>query len=98
MERPTTPRRSRHPPYNPPRRYQDTPQRRAFARRTLSLAPPLRTRPDMCGFAGVVAWDDRYRVDRETLRRMSARIAHRGPDGEGLYLNHEQEATPDRPR
>jgi asparagine synthase (glutamine-hydrolysing) len=52
----------------------------------------------MCGFAGVVAWDDRYRVDRETLQRMSARIAHRGPDGEGLYLNHEQEATPDRPR
>src|SRR5687768_1011092 len=52
----------------------------------------------MCGFAGVVAWDDRYRVDRETLGRMSARVAHRGPDGEGLYLNHEQEVTPERPQ
>src|SRR5215213_1052359 len=52
----------------------------------------------MCGFAGIVAWDDRYRVDRETLAKMSARVAHRGPDGEGLYLNHEQEATPHRPQ
>jgi asparagine synthase (glutamine-hydrolysing) len=52
----------------------------------------------MCGIAGVIAWDDRYRVNHETLRRMSARIAHRGPDGEGYYLNHEQEVTPDRPQ
>jgi asparagine synthase (glutamine-hydrolysing) len=29
---------------------------------------------------------------------MSARVAHRGPDGEGLYLNHEQEVTADRPQ
>src|SRR5688572_17200531 len=46
----------------------------------------------MCGIAGVIAWDDRYRVDRQTLARMSARIAHRGPDGEGFYLNHEGKA------
>jgi asparagine synthase (glutamine-hydrolysing) len=52
----------------------------------------------MCGIAGVIAWDDRYRVDRPTLERMSARIAHRGPDGEGFFLNHEQEVTPDRPQ
>jgi asparagine synthase (glutamine-hydrolysing) len=52
----------------------------------------------MCGIAGVVAWDDRYRVDRETLRRMSARIAHRGPDGDGLYLNHEAQVRPGRPQ
>jgi asparagine synthetase B (glutamine-hydrolysing) len=52
----------------------------------------------MCGIAGVIAWDDRYRVSHETLRRMSARIAHRGPDGEGYYLNHEQEVTPNRPQ
>src|SRR5688572_30724875 len=50
----------------------------------------------MCGFAGVVAWDDRYRVSRETLGRMSAPIAHRGPDGEGYHLNHEQKVTADR--
>ena len=52
----------------------------------------------MCGFAGVVAWDEKYRVSRDTLAKMSARIAHRGPDGEGLYLNHEQQITRDRPQ
>jgi asparagine synthase (glutamine-hydrolysing) len=52
----------------------------------------------MCGFAGVVTWDDRYRVSPETLGRMSAAIAHRGPDGEGSYINHQQEVTPDRPQ
>lgn len=52
----------------------------------------------MCGFAGVVTWDDRYRVSPETLRRMSAAVAHRGPDGEGFYINHQQEVTPDRPQ
>src|SRR5688500_14774694 len=52
----------------------------------------------MCGFAGVVAWDDRYRVSRETLVRMSAAVAHRGPDGEGYHLNHEAEVTPERPQ
>jgi asparagine synthase (glutamine-hydrolysing) len=45
-----------------------------------------------------VAWDDRFRVDRETLARMSERIAHRGPDGEGLYLNHEQQVAAERPQ
>jgi asparagine synthase (glutamine-hydrolysing) len=52
----------------------------------------------MCGIAGVISWDDKYRVTRETLQRMSARIAHRGPDGEGFYLNHEQEVTPEHPQ
>jgi asparagine synthase (glutamine-hydrolysing) len=52
----------------------------------------------MCGIAGIVAWDNRYRVTRETLTNMSARIAHRGPDGEGLWINHEQEISPDRPQ
>jgi asparagine synthase (glutamine-hydrolysing) len=52
----------------------------------------------MCAFAGIVAWEDRFRTDRETLRRMSARIAHRGPDGEGIWLNHEAEVTPGRPQ
>ena len=34
----------------------------------------------MCGIAGVVAWDERYRVDRRTYRRawaMSSLIAGR---------------------
>lgn len=40
----------------------------------------------MCGLAGVVAWEERYRVSREELTRMSACIAHRGPDGEGIDI------------
>jgi asparagine synthase (glutamine-hydrolysing) len=52
----------------------------------------------MCGLAGVVVWDERFRVTREMLSRMSAKIAHRGPDGEGIFLNHEQEITPNRPQ
>src|SRR5580698_6145709 len=43
----------------------------------------------MCGFAGVIAWDERFRVSRETLACMSARIAHRGPDGEGVWIDQE---------
>src|SRR5205814_129122 len=52
----------------------------------------------MCGIAGAVAWHDKFRTSRETLAKMSASIAHRGPDGEGLYFNHEAEVTPDHPQ
>jgi asparagine synthase (glutamine-hydrolysing) len=53
----------------------------------------------MCGFAGVIAWDERYRVAPETLRRMSAAVAHRGPDGEGIHLSRAQEKiTPETPQ
>src|SRR5687768_15698903 len=50
----------------------------------------------MCGFAGVVAWEERYRVSRETLSSMSAAVAHRGPDGEGDHV--EGDATKERPQ
>jgi asparagine synthase (glutamine-hydrolysing) len=50
----------------------------------------------MCGFAGVVVWDEALRVSRETLGQMSARIAHRGPDGEGVHLSDESELSPGR--
>src|SRR5579864_8821946 len=52
----------------------------------------------MCGFAGVVVWDEKFRVSRETLMDMSARIAHRGPDGEGLYLSPDAPIAPGRPQ
>src|SRR3954468_18435673 len=41
----------------------------------------------MCGFAGIIAWDERYRVTREQLARMSTAVAHRGPDGEGTFFD-----------
>src|SRR5574340_187263 len=37
----------------------------------------------MCGIAG---WLDDDPIDRETLRAMTRRLAHRGPDGEGLAV------------
>jgi asparagine synthase (glutamine-hydrolysing) len=52
----------------------------------------------MCGFAGIVTWDNRHRVHRDVLEKMSARVAHRGPDGAGLWINHEGEATAERPQ
>jgi asparagine synthase (glutamine-hydrolysing) len=39
----------------------------------------------MCGFAGILSFDAPIPVD--LLRRMSACIAHRGPDGEGIHLD-----------
>lgn len=53
----------------------------------------------MCGFAGVIAWDEKYRVSRDTLEKMSCAIAHRGPDGEGYHLTREHEPiTPHTPQ
>src|SRR5947207_14419594 len=40
----------------------------------------------MCGFAGVITWEQRWRVTREQLERMSTAVAHRGPDGEGMWI------------
>ena len=57
----------------------------------------------MCGFAGVISWSEDHRTSRSTLARMSAAIAHRGPDGEGIYFNHDPDdlsvpITPERPQ
>ncbi len=43
----------------------------------------------MCGIGGILAWDDRFRVTREMLGKLSAAIAHRGPDDEGIYFRDE---------
>jgi asparagine synthase (glutamine-hydrolysing) len=40
----------------------------------------------VCGIVGVVNGDGAV-VDRKVLRRMTDAIAHRGPDGEGWYLD-----------
>jgi asparagine synthase (glutamine-hydrolysing) len=40
----------------------------------------------MCGIAGFVNRDGEA-ADRELLARMTATIAHRGPDGDGMYLD-----------
>jgi asparagine synthase (glutamine-hydrolysing) len=40
----------------------------------------------MCGIAGIFSRGD---IERPTLRRMAAVLAHRGPDDEGLWIDRE---------
>jgi asparagine synthase (glutamine-hydrolysing) len=43
----------------------------------------------MCGFCGVALPDGSSRpLDRGLIERMNATITHRGPDGDGIYLQH----------
>lgn len=44
----------------------------------------------MCGIAGVVSFSQRLSVSRQQLEAMSQRIAHRGPDDQGIYLDEAQ--------
>jgi asparagine synthase (glutamine-hydrolysing) len=49
----------------------------------------------MCGICGVVNFDGRP-VEPEVIRAMTASLVHRGPDGEGTYVNSTV-AEPRRP-
>lgn len=40
----------------------------------------------MCGIAGIYHRHSSARIDPEVLRRMTDRIAHRGPDGSGVWV------------
>ena len=40
----------------------------------------------MCGISGKLYFDSDRVVDHEVIRRMNAALAHRGPDGEGVYV------------
>jgi len=42
----------------------------------------------MCGIAGIFYRDRTRSVERSLLLEMAAAIAHRGPDGEGYYVDH----------
>lgn len=42
----------------------------------------------MCGLAGEVSWD--RKLDCQALERMSASIAHRGPDDQGIWVDADQ--------
>jgi asparagine synthase (glutamine-hydrolysing) len=41
----------------------------------------------MCGIAGIVRFDPRDVVDEARLKRMRDVLRHRGPDGEGLWID-----------
>src|SRR5579883_1434758 len=65
---------------------------RGCARRPGAGTGLRRPRPEgdwrlgMCGICGIFHREPAFGVDRDMLRRMNQRIAHRGPDDEGLYL------------
>jgi asparagine synthase (glutamine-hydrolysing) len=40
----------------------------------------------VCGIAGIAGFDPRVPVDRERLLRMRDTLRHRGPDGEGVWI------------
>ncbi len=41
----------------------------------------------MCGVVGIVSLNPSEHVDRDRLARMRDAVAHRGPDGEGLWID-----------
>ena len=41
----------------------------------------------MCGICGIYYYGSKQNVDINLLKRMNNMIAHRGPDGEGFYLD-----------
>ena len=40
----------------------------------------------MCGIAGILS-PDPAKISRQRLKEMTDAIAHRGPDGEGFWIN-----------
>ncbi|MEJ7626732.1 MAG: asparagine synthase (glutamine-hydrolyzing) [Ferruginibacter sp.] len=45
----------------------------------------------MCGIAGIIS-SDPLRVNSTALKKMSDALVHRGPDGEGLWINEKNNA------
>lgn len=44
----------------------------------------------MCGIAGIIAFENQnFRVSRENIKSMLELIAHRGPDGSGVYISRD---------
>ncbi|HAD82241.1 MAG: asparagine synthase (glutamine-hydrolyzing) [Candidatus Edwardsbacteria bacterium RIFOXYD12_FULL_50_11] len=41
----------------------------------------------MCGITGLIHLESQRKADRSKIKRMADSIAHRGPDGEGFYVN-----------
>src|SRR5690606_37554333 len=46
----------------------------------------------MCGIAGIVS-ENRSLVRPEMIKAMTTKLAHRGPDGEGFWLNKNSEVA-----
>jgi len=45
----------------------------------------------MCGILGILSFErNSFSVQRESLKQMLDTMAHRGPDGEGIWISHDQ--------
>ena len=47
----------------------------------------------MCGIAGAISLSENSKPDLDRVRSLMARIAHRGPDGEGIWLSPDGRAV-----
>ncbi len=47
----------------------------------------------MCGFAGYISCGGQFAVDQEVLEKMHTTIAHRGPDGHGIWVSEKHKAA-----
>ncbi len=47
----------------------------------------------MCGFAGYISCGKQFVVDSEVLKKMHTTIAHRGPDGHGVWVSEQHRAA-----
>lgn len=47
----------------------------------------------MCGIAGAISLSEGTKPDLDRVRALTARIAHRGPDGEGLWVSSDGRAA-----
>lgn len=43
---------------------------------------------NMCGICGILNFDKTHKVDEELIRKMTHKMIHRGPDGEGFYFDN----------
>ena len=41
----------------------------------------------MCGIAGILGLQEQFRLEHESLQRMMNKLNHRGPDGQGVYID-----------
>lgn len=53
------------------------------------LCIALYCKPIMCGIAGVISLLNNKAVTKDRLEKMAAALSHRGPDGEGYFINEE---------
>lgn len=44
----------------------------------------------MCGICGILYFESEHNVDEQSLREMTTTLAHRGPDGDGYYIDNHQ--------